>query len=245
MTQTKVTFKNAAGQALAGVLHGTLGSFAVISCHGMLSCKDGVKHVALGEALEQRDVPMLRFDFAGCGDSEGELFAMTCSGRVKDVDAAVAFLAAQGVERFGLFGSSVGGTVALLAAARDERIVGVATLAAVAHIESTTELQPSLVRDWEEKGYIETASGRLGRAFYDDARAHDVVAAVRILHAPLLVLHGEDDPTVPVSDAHDIASAARNASLEIVDGAGHRFENPVHLRPAIRMIADFLARLAD
>jgi hypothetical protein len=45
---------------------------------------------------------------------------------------------------------------------------------------------------------------------------------------------------VPVSDAHDIATAARNVSLEIVDGADHRFSSPLQMRPAMRKVADFL-----
>jgi hypothetical protein len=47
---------------------------------------------------------------------------------------------------------------------------------------------------------------------------------------------------IPSADAHDIASVARNASLELVAGADHRFSRPEHLRPAMRQVADFLTR---
>jgi pimeloyl-ACP methyl ester carboxylesterase len=225
-----------------GALHGELTGVAVISCHGMLSDKRGAKHVRLAEELERQGVATLRFDFAGRGESQGELFEMTFSHEVEDVDAAITELCRQGVTRVGLFGSSMGGAVALLTAARDERVVAVATLAAVAHPEALDELWPDYVQQWRERGYVETEAGRIGQAFADDALEQNVIAAARVLRAPVLVVHGTEDTVVPSSDAVDIASAARKAQLELVDGADHRFSNPVHLRPAMDKVASFLAR---
>lgn len=207
----------------------------------MLSTKNGTKHRLLADELEKRGVACLRFDFAGCGESEGRLFDMTYTREMEDVDAAIEFLAARGVLALGLFGSSMGGAVALLAAARDERVVAIVTLAAVAHPELLAERHLEEVASWDARGYIETLEGPIGRGLYDDAKGHDVIAAVRVLRAPLLVLHGEEDEVVPVDDAHDIATAARNVCLEVVSGADHRFTNAVHLRPAMVQAADFLA----
>ncbi len=236
-----MSFVNGRGERLAGVLHGRLDGAAVISCHGMLSTKDGPKHVHLAEALEREGVPVLRFDFAGRGQSEGSLYDLSYSSQVADLEAAIEYLAGRGVERVGLFGSSLGGAVALLAAARDERVVAVATLAAIAHAAEIFERVPDVVAAFETKGYYETVEGRIGRQLLDDAREHNILASVRVLHAPLLVVHGEDDEVVPVSDAHDIAATARNASLELVAGAGHRFDQPAQYRPIVRDIVRFLA----
>ena len=79
-------------------------------------------------------------------------------------------------------------------------------------------------------------------SFLDDALTHDVVSAVRVIRAPLWVVHGVEDATVPVSDAHDIAAAARAASLNLVAGADHRFSTALHMRPAMKSIAEFLVR---
>lgn len=236
---TPVQFRNRRGLELVGMMHGEMGDSAIILCHGMLSAKDGSKHELIAAALEARGLSSLRFDFAGRGDSEGSLFDLSYSNEVADLEAAIDFLTGRGVQTLGLFGSSMGGAVALMAAARDERVVAIATIAAVAHPAAVGERYPMEVEAWRKRGYIDTDAGCIGRDFYDDAVTHDVLAAVRILHAPLLVLHGDQDQVVPTSDAHDIASTARNASLEIVFGADHRFTNPIHLRPAITRICDF------
>ena len=241
MTETPVRFANRRGQSLAGVLHGAPDGAVVISCHGMLSNKEGTKHRLLADGLGKLGMACLRFDFAGRGDSEGQLFDMTYSHEVEDLQAAIDFLGTTGIERVGLFGSSMGGAVALLAAARDERVRAVVTLAAVAHPALITERYPAETDQWESRGYIETPAGRIGRGLYDDAKHHDVIAAVAVLEAPLLVLHGEVDEVVPVSDAHDIAVAARHVTLEVVPGADHRFSNAVHLQPAMALAVAFLA----
>jgi alpha-beta hydrolase superfamily lysophospholipase len=54
-------------------------------------------------------------------------------------------------------------------------------------------------------------------------------------------MHGTEDTVVPQTDAFDIATAARNATLDIIEGGDHQFHNEQFLRPAMRRVADFLA----
>jgi pimeloyl-ACP methyl ester carboxylesterase len=236
----RVQFNNRRGQQLVGVLHGEPNGRAVVSCHGMLSGKDGVKHTRLADELGLHGVPLLRFDFAGRGESEGDVFDMSYSNDIEDVDAAIDWLQKQGVTRVGLFGSSMGGAVALLAAARDERIVTIATLAAIGYPAAIADRYPDQARAFEVQGFVDSPVGRIGRGFMDDAVQHDVVSAVSIVRAPILVMHGTDDTVVPQTDALDIATAALNASLDLVDGGDHQFHNEQLLRPAMRRIAEFL-----
>ncbi len=216
-----------------------------ILCHGMLSDKDSPKYQQLAEQLSARNIPTLRFDFSGRGESGGSLFDMTYSKQIEDLNAAIEYLAASGCTRVALFGSSMGGTVAILVASRDERVVAIATMAAVAHTETMAERYPSQVEHWRQQGYIQTESGRIGSGFIDDAETHDVIAAAGTLLAPLHVVHGEEDEVVPSSDAHDLASAARNASLCLVPDADHRFSDPKHLAPEIERIAEFFVEVLE
>ncbi len=236
----RVEFTNRRGEKLVGVLHGEPNGRAVVSCHGMLSGKDGVKHTRLADELARHGVSMLRFDFAGRGESEGSVFDLSYSNAIEDVDAAIDWLQKLGVTRVGLFGSSMGGAVALLTAARDERVVAVATLAAVGYPAAIADRYPEQARAFEEQGFVDSPAGRIGRGFMDDALAHDVVSAVAIVRAPILVMHGTEDAVVPQNDALDIASAARNATLDLVDGGDHQFHSQQMLRPAMRRIAEFL-----
>lgn len=240
LIEQSVSFTNARQQRLAGTLCGQIGDVVALCCHGMLSNRGGEKHRLLSQLLHVRGLPTLRFDFAGRGDSEGNLMHLSYSNEKQDLQAAIDYLVGRGAERFVVFGSSMGGAVALLWAAREERIVAVATLAAVGLPAEIASRYPEQIMTWEKQGYLDLPEGRIGLAFVEDAQTHDVTSAVRVLRAPILVVHGSEDEVVPLTDAHDIATAARNASLYIVDGADHRFSNPQHLRPTMNLIADFL-----
>ena len=85
MATERVTFTNSRQHVLAGVLHGALDGVAVICCHGMLSTKDGPKHVMLTEMMAERGIAALRFDFSGRGESGGRLYDMTYSDEVDDL----------------------------------------------------------------------------------------------------------------------------------------------------------------
>jgi putative redox protein len=52
-----------------------------------------------------------------------------------------------------------------------------------------------------------------------------VGAANRLAPRPLLVLHGDDDESVPTSDARQLAQAHGSAELRILAGAGHRLRH--------------------
>lgn len=241
METRTVQFLNQRGDMLVARLCGPIAAHMAVLCHGMLSHKDSPKYVLLAEELARLGISSLRFDFSGRGESGGSLYDLTYSQQVADLDAVFNYLTQQGAQTFGLFGSSMGGAVAYLTAGRDERVVAIATLGAVAHPNLLDETHPEFAHQWRTKGAVIIPEGSIGRGFYDDAQHHSVLASVGVLRAPILVLHGELDDVVPCSDGHDIASAARQARLEIVSGADHQFSKNVHLRPAMRQVADFLA----
>ncbi|MEM6273737.1 MAG: alpha/beta fold hydrolase [Myxococcota bacterium] len=233
--------KNTRGERLAVAVHGQLGGeCAAVMCHGMLSTKDSPKHVRVAESMASLGIPAVRFDFAGRGESEGSLFEMTYTRELEDLQSIIEWLATNGVRRVGLFGSSMGGAIALLAAARDERVVAVATVAAVAHPGALVDRYPSHVAAWRRDGYVDTDEGRIGAAFLDDAAGHDVVWAASVLLAPVLVIHGTEDEIIPLSDAHDLACAARRARLIEVDDADHRLTRREHVDEMVDLVSVFL-----
>ena len=64
----------------------------------------------------------------------------------------------------------------------------------------------------------------------------DATAYLPEIHVPVLVVHGEDDATIPVSEAEAMASALPNARLIRLPATGHLppFERPAELAAAIR-----------
>jgi uncharacterized protein len=133
-----------------------------------------------------------------------------------------------------LLGHSRGGTTVLLTAARfaDDSTfpqpAGIITIAAPNGCNFLSEAEQHTLL---ERGYLDSPSSRtgqmlrIGNAFLqeqlDDPQNHDVLALVPRIRCPLLIVHGENDPTVPASCAASIANAATiPTTVHIIPGPG-------------------------
>ena len=235
-----IVFDNDRGQRLAGRLHraGPDGPAAVV-CHGMLADKSSAKHTALAAGLAAADITALRFDFAGRGESAGTLEELTVSGEIADLAAATGALRAAGYGPLGLSGSSLGGTVALLAAARDPEIAAVVTINSPARLDRLfAEVDRAA---WERTGHLELPAGRLGFGFCTDAATHDLADAARMAGERLFVLQGAADEVVDPADAGLLADAAL-CDLLVIEGADHRLTDERHRVTVLKNTIAFLRR---
>ncbi len=112
-----------ADRILAGALHLPAGRTSapwVVLCHGLFSSMASEKFTALAGLLSQSGIAALRFNFSGCGSSSGTIADTTVSRRLQELEAVICF--ADNHPELGsdcaLMGSSLGGFVALLLAAR-------------------------------------------------------------------------------------------------------------------------------
>jgi putative redox protein len=195
----------------------------------MESTRGGTKQTAIVERFVPQGWTVLRFDFSYVGESEGRFEDMTISGEVDDALGALDFLAEFSPRTSVVVGSSLGGAVALLAAAQaPDKVGGVATIAAVADAAIFTEsLSAKDIENWRREGRRRWREGWMRSTFLDDLSRIDVLSAVRKIERPLLVMHGTDDDVVPFDHARRIAAAAAGSvRLEAFPGVGHRFEEP-------------------
>ena len=178
---------------------------------------------------------------SGAGESEGDF---SLQGWLDDLRAVVEHVAAiPRVSEVWLAGSSAGGSLALCAAAEDERVRGVATLAAPAEFDIWASDARGFLAHCRRVGVVRSQS------FPPDAEAwarefkeiQPLSAAAKVPPRPLLLMHGSEDTTVPVSDARALADAAGNeADLRVIAGAGHRLR---HDPRAVAALMGWMERL--
>ncbi len=162
-----------------------------------------------------------------------------------------------------LFGHSRGGVAVLLAVGRGAlsvSVAGVVTAAAPAMCLSLNEdQQEELLR----AGSLVSPSGRtgqdlrVGRAFLqeqiNDPDDHDLLALCGNITCPALIIHGEDDPTVPAESARQIVEAigSKDARDVRIPGGNHVFNTPNPFpeseapSPQLRMLLDELSQFVD
>lgn len=167
----------------------------------------------------------LTFNFRGCGKSEGDF---SLQGWVDDLRAAIDHLRAE-ADPIGiwLMGTHTGGSLATCVAANDPRVRGVAVLGARADFDDWAANPRRFLEHAREVGAVRTPGfpaqfDEWSRQF---RRFRPVGAAHRLAPRPMLVLHGDDDESVPTSDARQLAQAHGAAELRILSGAGHRLRH--------------------
>ena len=249
MGQETVSFTTRSGDTLHGVLHQAAGGVprgAAILCHGMESAKNSEKLIFLAESLAARGILALRFDFRYVGESSGNFADITYSGEVEDLQAAYEVIQIRQPGKTAIFGSSMGGTVALLFAAQkahDAGVAAVVTLAAPLHPENFPRrvLTPDQLQSWRQCGYTCYHGQRLNVSLLEDLERLDVPQAVRRIGCPVLILHGEADEVVPVAEAHELHELLTSPKrLSIFKDTDHRFSNPEVMRRAMTAALDWL-----
>jgi putative redox protein len=146
----------------------------------------------------------------------------------------------EGEQRISLAGFGFGGSLALAAAADDERVRGVATFASPAHLAAWAGSAKDIHRAVQVAGVVGDEKDLLpADELYEDLLAIDPIGAIATLPPRrLLIGHGTDDVEVPASDARDLLAAADGrAELRLIQGAGHQ------LRADPRMVATLLGWL--
>jgi putative redox protein len=220
-----VSFLSSAG-SLKGILHYPRGSArgSIITCHGLFSSKESDKFHDLAEVFSKNDYAVLRFDFSGCGESDGTIEDTTISGRIEDLKAALSFVKSeiplQGLP-IGLLGSSMGGYISLNLAAHDSSVKAVVAWATPFSFEGLREV-------------IEGSNQiPLKEAFYRDAHHHDVIVPLSRIKN-LLFIHGDKDEVVPLDHAQKLYRFAQEPKqLTVVPGADHTFSNPTLRNQAV------------
>ena len=217
---------NSSKENLDYEFHGdpTDSSLLVIIGHGVTGDKDRLWAVALAEALAEAGFNALRFSFAGNGKSDGKFEACTISKEVKDLKAIVDAAEEEGYHRICYAGHSMGGAVGVLAAAKDERIELLISLAGMVHTKKFCETEfgevtPGKGNMWDEEGCP------LSKAYVDDMiKINTVLNKTEKIDVPWLLVHGDKDDVVPVEEGQEMYVAAYEPKeLVILEGVDHVF----------------------
>lgn len=248
MAAVDFDFANAAGRKLTGVLElgpGPVRAWAVFA-HCFTCDKTSLAATWVCRALADHGIGVLRFDFTGLGESEGE-FGQGLSGDVQDVVCAARAMEAAGRTPRLLIGHSLGGAAALAAAGALESVAAVAVIGTpfdaehvLAHVGKTLE---GLAPGQRVPVSIAGRDFELGADFVEDIRSHNQQGRIADLKRALLVLHSPVDDIVSVDNASDIFQAARHPkSFVSLDDADHLLSRKADADYAAAVIAAWASR---
>ncbi len=249
----KVTFENSDNYELSAILEFPADTkpyaFAVFA-HVFTGNKSltATRHIARG--LTKNGIAVLRFDFTGLGESEGDFADTNFSSNVKDILAAADFLAQNYQTPKILIGHSLGGAAVIFAASQLESICAIATVGAPSEPEHVTHLLRNKIEDIEALGKAKVNIGgrefTIKKQFLDDLRSKDMFQILKELKKPIMVLHSPQDSVVGIENAAKIYHAAYHPkSFVSLDGADHMLTNKVDATYTGDLIARWVSRYIE
>ncbi len=250
MPAKKITFTNAAGHELAARLElpvNQLPHTYALFAHCFTCNKNLTAVRTISRALNLAGIAVLRFDFTGLGDSEGDFADTNFTSNVDDLVSAAEFLATNYQTPKLLIGHSLGGAAVLCAASRLPDVEAVTTIGAPYEPEHVSHLLTESLEEIEAAGEAEVNIGgrpfRVKKQFLDDIKEIRQEEKIRNLGKALLILHSPQDLTVPVENAAQIYHAARHPkSFVSLDGADHLLTRKEDSHYVGEMIASWVKR---
>lgn len=210
---------------------------------------------------------LVRFDMRGHGRSAPRepRAALSLDLLVEDMFAVAD---AAGVERFHLVGESIGGTIGLKAAMEQPARIRTLTVSNGAHIGGSIQSIDDWKQVMDAGGMAGWSQHMMPKRFFDgaispemwcwyereqaSASPHIVLEAVRLLagadlsrgletlRRPVLLLHGDSSPFIPVPVMVDLKSRLHEARLQVFAHARHGLPFS-HGKECARVLRAFLA----
>ena len=210
----EVEFLAADGVSTRGWYLASLGARAtIVLVHDAAGTRSDPRHglLELQRDYVRRGLNVLSFDLRGRGESEGHQDHLG-AGELADIEAAVAYARSREPDHaLLLHGFGMGAALALVAASQHPAIAGVIADSPFTSMRSHLRHQ---YRQWPELVFrLATVMAR--RFFHADIDAVTPIEVIPYLRQPVLYIHAEGDPDVPMEHTLNLGAASINADDRI------------------------------
>lgn len=234
MFKRKIKFKNSRGLTLAAIFEGKdKDAPVVVMCHGFGSSKDSDANKDLSQKILNRGLSVFRFDFTGCGQSQGKLEQLTPLAGLDDLKSAIEVL---GRKQFALYGNSFGGYTALLYAGENP-VLALGLKAPVSYYPDVSTVENA----WQNYGFTKGIKNN----FLAEVKNIDLYQKTRNITAPTLIVHGDRDEIVPLKESRKLIESLKSQKkLVILKGAPHVIRGE-YMERANSLLADFFKAISS
>lgn len=250
MSSEKITFKNSSGDNLIAKLELPIDqkplAYAIFA--HCFTCNKNLTVVRnIARALNQNGIAVMRFDFTGLGQSEGEFADTNFSSNVDDLIQAANFLTENHEAPSLMIGHSLGGAAAIFAASKLDSVKALATIGAPSDPAHVAHLVESGQAEIEAHGVANVNIGgrsfAIKKQFLEDIQQQDLPSVLSKMRKAILVMHSPQDAVVDIKNAQRLYSKAFHPKSFIsLDGADHLLTKKEDSLYAGNLIANWAVR---
>ena len=254
MKTFKVTFENQQGHNLSARLELPADQHPhnyVLFAHCFTCNKNLTAIKNISRALTQEGFAVMRFDFTGLGESEGDFADTNFSSNVEDLIKAAQFLEENYQAPSILVGHSLGGAAVLVARQHIPSVKAVTTIGSPYHPTHVAHLFKDSLEQIEAAGIANVSIGgrpfTIKKQFIEDMNQLSTnKEVIHNLNAALMVIHSPQDETVEIDNAtHIYKSAQHPRSFISLDGADHLMSKRADSTYVGDVIATWAKRYVD
>ncbi len=202
----------------------------------------------IAKSLTEDGFSVYRFDFSGCGESEGDYSKTSLTKLIKDLRSIIDFVKKQpkvDSDRLGLVGMSFGTTVAIGLNAPE--IKSYVLLGSVANpYEVLKNLFQQYTFNPEGESFRITSEGRrikMGPQFWQDLLSYNLLKKISEIRKPICIIHGEKDSAAPLQEAKIFYQNAKEPKkLVIIKNSDHGFYQSIERREMIKELTDWFKK---
>jgi pimeloyl-ACP methyl ester carboxylesterase len=248
----KHSFPNAQGEILSALIERPVGDVRAYAlfAHCFTCSKNIGTATRIARALADRGIAVMRFDFTGLGNSEGDFANTNFSSNIDDLIAAATYLRELDQAPSILIGHSLGGAAVIAAARQIPAARAVVTIAAPDDPGHMRHLLRDSIPDIERQGWAHVSIGgqefTIKKQFLEDVSEHSLDEALRHLDRPLLLLHSPADKLIGIEHAYHLFEvASQPKSLVSLDNADHLLNDPDDAEYAAETISAWASRYIE
>ncbi len=214
----------------------------VVYGHGFTGNKIGDNRmgIELARFLCEQGFVVIRFDYIGSGESEGDFATGTSfSGWINDYQTVLAWVERENFvdsSKIGIIGHSFSGAIVTHLATMMPNIQSVCALAPVYHLEKRFKetilgeelwnlaLDGQVISDFYNKKYS------LSPSFVNDLLSYNMTESAKKVEIPMIIIHGENDQVLPYEDSIELFEnlPVTKKELKLLKEEEHLFTHQIH-----------------
>ena len=168
-------------------------------------------------ALYNRGHHTLRFDYRGCGESDGKEQDFNIASACEDFKEVIFWGKANGYKQFGFIGEGLGASICIMNTDVYVRFMVLISpvLDLKTYAENTYDLLSCDLEPAKKKGFLEHEGHKINYHFLNECRLNDLAAAMNEMKMPVLIFHGAEDKVIPIKQLDLAREEMRSRRIEV------------------------------